>query len=275
MLHLSSARPRRVAVIVAALAVLGSAGIVSGTALASADASTDQNADVIAQAYALRWSADPATDGLGAFVGIEDDRSDSHPGVQHIFAEATQYRFVMHKRDRDGDDRQRQEVRAIAENGTRVDMHKNQTWRYNYQMFIPSSLKGTTSFTHIFQVKQTSVADPLVTMSLTRSGSSERIEMRMYAAGGAKVGTVDLASLKNKWIDVEIEIKVADGSAGRLRYSLKDGSKTIVDASRSGDTWISGDQAHPKWGIYRSLKDSGQLQDTYLLLRDMKAYQSV
>ena len=265
----SSPRPRRrrVAFFVAALAVLGPAGLVGGTALA--------RADVVAQAFTLRWSADPATDGLHAFVGIEDDRSASHPGVQHIFAEATQYRFVMHKQDRDGSDRQRQEVRAIAQDGNRVDMHKNQTWRYNYQMFIPSSLKGTTSFTHIFQVKQSGVADPLVTMSLARSGSTERIEMRMYAAGGAKVGTVDLAPLKNKWIDVEIEIKPADGSSGRLRYSLKDGTKTIVDASRSGDTWISGDQAHPKWGIYRSLKDSSQLQDTYLLLRNMRAYQSV
>jgi hypothetical protein len=263
---------RRAAVVVAALAVLGSAGIASGTALAGTD---PQPTAALAQDFTLRWDADPATDGLNAFVGIEDDRSDSHPGVQHIFAESSQYRFVMHKRDRDGSDRQRQEVRAIAENGTRVDMHKNQTWRYNYQMYIPSSLKGTTSFTHIFQVKQNSVADPLVTMSLTRSGSTERIEMRMYADGGDKVGTTNLASLKNKWLDVEIEIKVADGSAGRLRYSIKDGSTTVVNASRSGDTWISGDEAHPKWGIYRSIKDSGQLQDTYLLLRNMRAYQGV
>ena len=49
----------------------------------------------------------------------------------------------------------------------------------------------------------------------------------------------------------------------------------MVNASRSGfDTWLGGDQAHPKWGIYRSLGDSGQLQDTYLLLRNMKAYRN-
>jgi hypothetical protein len=252
-----------VVAVLAALVVLSPAGISAA------------QADVIAQAATLRWTGDPATDGLGAFVGIEDDRADSHAGVQHIFAESTQYRFVMHKQDRDGSDRQRQEVRGIVEDGSRVDMRKNQTWRYNYQMYIPSSLKGTTSFTHIFQVKQNSVADPLVTMSLHRSGSTERIEMRMYPAGGLKVGTVELAPLKNKWIDVEIEIKPADGSSGRLRYTLKDGSRTVVDASRSGDTWISGNQAHPKWGIYRSLNDPGQLQDTYLLLRDMRAYQLV
>nr|WP_198151737.1 heparin lyase I family protein [Kibdelosporangium sp. MJ126-NF4]CEL18639.1 hypothetical protein [Kibdelosporangium sp. MJ126-NF4]CTQ98123.1 hypothetical protein [Kibdelosporangium sp. MJ126-NF4] len=230
-------------------------------------------ADVTPAAFTLRWSGDPAKDGLRAFVGIEDDRADSHPGVQHIFAESAQYRFVIHKVDRDGSDRQRQEVRAIQANGTRVDMKKNETWRYNYQMFIPPTLKATTSFTHIFQVKHTGVDSPVVTMSLHRTGSDENIEMRLFGAGQAKLGVTDLAPLRNKWIDVEIEIKVADGSGGKVRYSLKDGGTTLVNASRSGiDTWLGGDQAHPKWGIYRSLNDSGQLQDTYLLLRNMKAY---
>jgi hypothetical protein len=242
-------------------------------ATANAETTGDVGTDVGTMAFQQRWAADPATEGLDAFVGVEDDRADSHPGTTHIFAESDQYRFVMHTADRDGSDRQRQEVRAIKENGSRVDMHRNETWRYNYQMYIPSSLKGTTSFTHIFQVKHTSVASPVVTMSLHRSGSNERIEMRMFGAGQAKLGVTDLAPLRNKWVDVEIEIRVADGSGGRLRYSLKSGGTTYVNASRTGiDTWLGGDQAHPKWGIYRSISDSGQLQNTYLLLRNMRAY---
>ncbi|MEV4312050.1 heparin lyase I family protein [Actinocrispum sp. NPDC049592] len=231
------------------------------------------SADVTANAFTLRWHPDPAKDGLKAFVGVEDDRSNSHPGVKHIFAEATQYRFVMHKSDRDGSDRQRQEVRGMAVNGTRTDMKKNETWRYNYQMYIPASLKGTTSFTHIFQVKHNGVASPAVTMSLFRSGGSETVETRLFGAGQAKLGSTNLAPLRDKWIDVEIEVKVADGSAGRVRYALKDNGSTVVNASRSGiDTWMGGSEAHPKWGIYRSINDSGQLQDTYLLLRNMQAY---
>lgn len=223
-------------------------------------------------AFQERWRANPATDGLRAFAGVEDDRSHSHPGVTHISAEGDQYRFVMHRRDRDGSDRQRQEVRGIQAGGSRVDMHRNETWRYNYQMFIPPTLKGTTSFTHIFQVKHTGVASPVVTMSLHRSGATEQIEMRMFGAGGAKLGVTPLAAVRNRWIDVEIEIRVADGSGGRLRYSLKTGADTVVNASRSGiDTWLGGSQAHPKWGIYRSISDSGQLQDTFLLLRNMRA----
>lgn len=236
-------------------------------------AAAGASADVHTNAFNLRWNPDPAKDALKAFVGVEDDRSDSHPGVTHIFAEATQYRFVMHKSDRDGSDRQRQEVRGMVANGTRTDMKKNETWRYNYQMYIPSSLKGTSSFTHIFQIKHNGVASPAVTMSLFRSGSAETVEMRLFGAEQAKLGSTPLPALRNKWIDVEIEVKVADGSGGRVRYSLKDGGTTVVNATRSGiDTWMGGSQAHPKWGIYRSINDSGQLQDTYLLLRDMRAY---
>lgn len=235
---------------------------------------TDASADIGIQAFEQRWSANPGTEGLSAFVGVEDDRSDSHPGVTHIFAESSQYRFVMHRIDRDGDDRQRQEVRAIQEGGDRVDMHRGETWRYNYQMYIPTSLKATTSFTHIFQVKHTGVDSPVVTMSLNRSGSSERIEMRLFGEGQAKLGVTDLAPLKNKWVDVEIEIKVDDGSSGSVRYSLKSGGTTYVNASRTGiDTWLGGDQAHPKWGIYRSISDDAQIIDTYLLLRNMRAYE--
>ena len=249
------------------------AAVLACVAYPATSASALTSDDAGALAFQLRWTANPGTDGLRAFAGIEDDRAGSHPGTTHIFAEANQYRFVMHTRDRDGSDRQRQEVRAIMNGGDRVDMHRDETWRYNYQMFIPTSLKATTTFTHIFQVKHTGVASPVVTMSLNRSGSTERIEMRMFGEGGAKLGITNLAPLKNKWIDVEIEIRVADGSGGRLRYSLKDGATTVVNASRTGiDTWLGGSQAHPKWGIYRSLGDSGQLQDTHLLLRDMRAY---
>jgi len=222
------------------------------------------------QAMQLRWSPNPATDKLNAFAGVEDDRSHSHPGVQHIFAEPDQYRFVMHVRDRDGSDRQRQEVRGMHG----VAMHKNETWRYDYQMFIPDTLKGTTNFSHIFQVKHTGVGSPVVTVSLGRSGSNERIEMRMYGSGGATIGTTPLAPLRNKWLDIEIEIKVADGKNGNLRFQIQDTGKTVVNASHSGDTWLGGSEAHPKWGIYRSIKDSAQLRDTYLLLRNMKAYQN-
>jgi len=139
-------------------------------------------------------------------------------------------------------------------------------------MYLPDTLRGTTTFSHIFQVKHVAVGSPVVTMSLGRSGSRERIEMRMYGSGGATIGSTDLARLRNKWIDVLIEITVDDGKRGNLRFQLKDGATTVVNQAHSGDTWLGGNEAHPKWGIYRSLGDRDQLKDTYLLLRNMKAF---
>jgi chitin-binding protein len=110
----------------------------TGTAYAAGTATAGTAGDVGAQVFQQRWGPNPGTDGLDAFVGIEDDRSHSHPGVKHIFAEPDQYRFVIHKRDRDGSDRQRQEVRAIRKGSERVDMHKGETWMYTYQMYIPA-----------------------------------------------------------------------------------------------------------------------------------------
>jgi chitin-binding protein len=50
----------------------------------------------------------------------------------------------------------------------------------------------------------------------------------------------------------------------------------VIDKSRTGvDTFLA-DRVRPKWGIYRSLGDtSGSLQDTYLLLTDLRGYQLV
>jgi hypothetical protein len=69
---------------------------------------------------------------------------------------------------------------------------------------------------------------------------------------------------------------VGNGSAGSVRWILKSGGSTVIDASKTGvDTFLA-DRVRPKWGIYRSLGDtSGSLQDTYLLLTRLRGYQLV
>jgi hypothetical protein len=54
---------------------------------------------------------------------------------------------------------------------------------------------------------------------------------------------------------------------------LKDGARTVVDATRTGvDTWL-GDRLRPKWGIYRSVLDPAHLHDTFLLIKNLRAFQ--
>ncbi|MDT7847952.1 Tat pathway signal sequence domain protein, partial [Streptomyces justiciae] len=82
--------------------------------------------------------------------------------------------------------------------------------------------------------------------------------------------------LQDRWIDVDFQIKIGNGSAGSLRWILKNGSTTVLDKSRTGiDTFLA-DRVRPKWGIYRSLGDtSGSLQDCYLQLSNLRGYQLV
>ncbi|MEV5872802.1 heparin lyase I family protein [Streptomyces sp. NPDC052101] len=258
-------------------AVLGAA---FGGAVAAATGlpATAQPANAAhAASWQLKWSPSARSDGLGAFETVEDDRAHSHPaGHPHIFATGDDWRFNIHTVDRDiSTDRQRQEVTGLR---TGTDSYlkwtEGQTWRITYSMYIPSTLKATTAFTHIMQMKQPGTGtSPIVVQSLRRDAEGRQtIELRL-ATDDILVGRTGLDPLHDKWPDVDFQIKVGNGSAGSVRWILKSGSTTVIDTSRTGvDTFLA-DRVRPKWGIYRSLGDtSGSLQDTYLLLTDLRGY---
>jgi chitin-binding protein len=181
--------------------------------------------------------------------------------------------------DRDtSTDRQRHEVTGLrnGSGGNYLKWTSGQTWRITYSMYIPSSLKATTTFTHIMQMKQPGAgSSPIVVQSLRRVNGKQTIELKLFDSDTV-VGRTDLDPLHNAWTDVDFQIKVGNGSAGSVRWILKSGSTTVVDASKTGvDTFLA-DRVRPKWGIYRSLGDtSGSLQDCYLLLTNMRGYQLV
>ncbi|MFG2001953.1 twin-arginine translocation signal domain-containing protein [Spirillospora sp. NPDC048911] len=231
-----------------------------------------------APTWQLRWSPVPSRDGLRAFETIEDDRADSHPsGQPHILVEGDHYRWNMHMSDRDtSTDRQRQEVTGGRNpaGGAYLRMLSGETWRLTYSMFIPNSLRATTTFTHIMQTKQPgSGTSPITVTSLRRVNGRQTIEHKVFEPN-ILVGRTDLEPLHDKWIDIEYEMKIGNGSAGSVRWAVRSAGTTIVDARRSGvDTFLA-DRVRPKWGIYRSLGDtSGSLRDCHLLIRDLRAYQ--
>jgi len=239
--------------------------------------------------WTLKWSPDardPRTQGLNAFEGVEDDRRNSHPEVKHIYTTGANYRFDMHTVDRDGPDRQRNEVKGMQSvNDRDLIIKKGETWRFTYSMFIPSTLNATAGFTHIMQQKMVTDAGssggPVVTLSLHIHDKTPSLELRLQTSDEGfdpeHFNPVPLAPLQNKWINVEFEFKFDSGTSGYARMVVKDGSKVISDKTRTGiDLFRENEGANPrvrpKWGIYRSL-NSSNLQDTYLLITDMKAYQ--
>ena len=258
--------------------------VVAGAALSGAARAADAarapvsgHAPVAQAGWELRWAPEAGRDGLRVFDGVEDDRANSHPaGQPHIYVVDNNYRFTMHMVDRDTyTDRQRQEVRGMRwpAGGGVVRMYRGQTWRFTYSMYIPSSLKATTSFTHIMQMKAPGSGPPIIVTSLRRVNGAQTVELKVFGSN-TLVGRTDLVPLHNRWIDAEFEMTLGDAPNGRVRWVLRNGGATVLDVSRSGvDTWLQ-DWVHPKFGIYRSLGDSsGSLQDCHLLVRDLRAYQ--
>ncbi|MGW1808100.1 Tat pathway signal sequence domain protein [Streptomyces sp. NPDC002078] len=253
--------------------------VVLGAALGGAAAAVTglPATEAHAASWQLKWSPSARTDGLGAFETVEDDRAHSHPaGHPHIYATGDNWRFNIHTVDRDtSTDRQRQELTGLRTGAdTYLKWTEGQTWRVTYSMYIPSTLKATTTFTHIMQMKQPGTGtSPIVVQSLRRVNGVQTIELRL-AIDDILVGGTNLDPLHDTWTDVDFQIKVGNGTAGSVRWILKSGSTTVIDKSKSGvDTFLA-DRVRPKWGIYRSLGDtSGSLQDTYLLLTNLRGYQ--
>jgi Polysaccharide lyase/Carbohydrate binding module (family 35) len=221
--------------------------------------------------WKLRWAPRADRAGLTAFEHVEDDRAGSDPAnFPHIYTEGDHYKFTMNT----SPDRQRNEVRGSVAGGHALNLLYGETWRFTYSMFIPDTLKSTTRFTHIMQMKEPGTGTgPIVTMSLRRYGTVQKIEL-VDALTNTVVGNTDLEPLQNHWVDFDFEMKIGDAPDGWIRWAVHDGANTVIDTTMTGlDTWL-GDRVRPKWGIYRSLGDtSGSLQDTYLLLKNLRAYQ--
>ena len=262
---------RRLVLISATAVLLVSAGP------ASADAHGGAQRPGHGPRWELRWSPEPAVDGMNAFEALEDDRRGSHPEAQpHIRPVRNAYRFDSHVVDRDGADRMRNEVRGMrTHDGRKLEIGKDEIWRISYQMYIPDTLDATTNFTHIWQLKVSDVGTPVAQLSLQTHDGVPKIEARYWDLPTNAVhpfATTDLAPLQNKWISTTLEFASADD--GYLRWILRDGRHTLVDQRVDHvDLWFTGEQYNrPKWGVYRSLASPG-LQDTYLLVRDLKAWQ--
>jgi hypothetical protein len=233
-----------------------------------------------AAAAQVLWSPDPGSDGLKAFEGIEADRAGLHPGRKYVYVEGDHYRFDIYKDDRDstgGGDRQRTESKGMVADGTTLKMHDGETWTISYEMYMPSTLHGTSKFTHIFQLKTPATNDgPWVTLDLGRSGSTEKLRARAYSTSGAPdIAATNLSPLRDKWITVQWTFKI--GSKGTAGFVARNGTGSSAPVVASGSLSnvkipAQGDYVRPKWGIYRSVESaSSDIIDTHLLFRNYKA----
>ncbi|HTJ69691.1 MAG TPA: hypothetical protein VL551_19295 [Actinospica sp.] len=268
---------RRAVIGTAAVAAVGTPILLSQAAEAAPPAS---HSATKAAATPL-WHPVPATDGTKAFEGLEFDRANLFPKrhSDYIFVEdGDHYRFNIWRADRDttgGGDRQRTEAKGMVQGGKALKMNNGQTWNISYQMYMPTTLHGTSHFTHIFQTKIPATdAGPFVTLDLTReSSTSETLRARAYAnPGSPTIASTPLAPLRGTWVTIRWTLTI--GSSGSARFvCVNSAGKTVADGTMHGvNIPDQGDYVRPKWGIYRSIQSaSSDIVDTYILFRDYQA----
>jgi hypothetical protein len=240
----------------------------------------------------LLWSPSAMRDGEKAFelaempdVQLPGGSGPTHGGVKHItaVAEHDAYRIDSHYMPpgaADFDrvtltgptrtDRLRCETRGMVGPTGQVDMLNGQTWRITWSFYLPATLKGTSRFTHIMQMKYVDAkggvsGSPIVTLTL-RPG--DKMEFLLWLGGGS-VSTVDVSGMHDKWLSADMTLKIAP--QGSVHWILKDGDKVVVDKQQAGVIWPpDGGRLRPKWGIYRGVADG--VVSTYMMLSDLKAY---
>ena len=164
-------------------------------------------------------------------------------------------------------DRQRVEIKTYAASPDNLKGTVGENIIYKWSFKLPVGFQPSSNFTHIHQIKAVDGDDgnPLFTLT-PRFGTPNKLELiyvENSTSGTNKVCIVELLPFLGNWVDAEERIKV--GSNGIYSIILKkhsDGTvlmsytNTNIATIRPDNTFI-----RPKWGIYRSILDIGNLRD--------------
>ncbi|MEM9387727.1 MAG: hypothetical protein AAGA68_21920 [Pseudomonadota bacterium] len=202
----------------------------------------------------------------------------NHLGVEHIYedtdaAVGPHFVFVIHRDvDRDRDrvekaDRQRNEIKAYDKSVPALKAFANETLLYTWKFKINASMAVSRRFTHFFQLKAVGGRDsqPMLTISGAKRRGEDGIEVRHSAGqGGMVLARQPWRDVVGEWLDVYCRATFAESGELRLIATrLRDGA-IVFDISVSAlDLWRGEAANHfvrPKWGIYRSVADLGNLR---------------
>lgn len=172
-------------------------------------------------------------------------------------------------------DRQRVEIKTFAGSPDNLKGTLGENIIYKWRFKLPIGFQPSTNFTHIHQIKAVDGDDsnPLFTLT-PRLGTPNKLELIYVAnstSGTDKVSIVNLSLFEGNWVDAEETIHV--GSSGSYSIVLKKHSDGTVLLSYSNPNiaTIRPDNSfiRPKWGIYRSINDIGNLRDEAVRFSDL------
>lgn len=173
-------------------------------------------------------------------------------------------------------DRQRTEIKTYGSSPSNVKAFNGDEMLFKWKFKLAAGFKPSSSFTHIHQIKAgdgTNDGSPLITIT-PRYGSPNKLEIihtgNTSGSTLGKVKIVELAPFEDTWIEATEKIKFcANGTYELVLKRVSDGAVLLSYSSASMDLWrAEATFIRPKWGIYRSLNDSGRLRDEKVLFAD-------
>jgi len=229
---------------------------------------------------------DQTPDGLHAAFGrhiAEVFDTDLNKNVFEFYAHVTPDNDVT-----GGLDRQRVEMKTYAASPNNLKGVLGETVTYKWRFKVPVGFQPSNSFTHIHQVKAVDGDDSSPIFTLTpRYGTPNTIQLiYIVDSNGSNdyKSEVNLSLFEGIWVEALEIIKIGTGTSGTYSISIKkvsDGTvllsytnnaiQTIRTAATDPATTGKVDNSfiRPKWGIYRSLTDSGKLRDDSLRIADV------
>jgi len=173
-------------------------------------------------------------------------------------------------------DRQRNEIKTYNQSADSLQGIIGETVVYKWKFKLAADFQASSNFTHLHQIKAVGGPEavmPKITLT-ARSGNPEYLELQ-YAKNTNQIdiAVVHLDSLRGIWVEVEETITYGEIGTGAYEISItkvSDGSSLLYFQNDSNVRMWNTDAEfmRPKWGIYRSLNSSSELQDEEVLFAD-------
>jgi len=164
-------------------------------------------------------------------------------------------------------DRQRVEIKTYAASPDNLKGTVGENIIYKWSFKLPIGFQPSSNFTHIHQIKAVDGDDGNPIFTLTpRLGSPNKLELiyvENATSGTNKVSVVDLSPFLGIWVDVEERIKVGSNGIYSIIIKKHSNGTVLMSYTNINIATIRPDNSfiRPKWGIYRSLLDIGNLRD--------------
>ncbi|MEL7448907.1 MAG: chondroitinase-B domain-containing protein [Pseudomonadota bacterium] len=217
---------------------------------------------------------------LGGAGSIEapDLYAVNHPPTPHIFEAfdaqvGNHFVFVIHRdididRDRtDITDRQRNEIKTFGPSEDAVKGYEDETMAFEWKFRINSDMEVSKNFSHFFQLKAVGGDDsqPVVSLTGNERTGEDGLEIRQSPAQDFDIlGRIDWSEVTGEWVEVYCRATFSDQGSLRLIAGRLSDQQILFDVTENNVDMWRGDSAdhfvRPKWGIYRSLLDAGNLR---------------